>query len=138
MEASMKKTILGVVIVVCIVAAGIITYATRSRSGGGLESVQRGTLIWLKCTNADCENTWQMDQRDFFEYLTEHRDPMAMSAPGVVCPKCGQESGYAAEKCENCGLIFLRSSVPHDFADRCPECGYSATEEARKASRREE
>jgi hypothetical protein len=138
MEDSTKKTVLGVVIVVCIVAAGIITYATRSRSGGGLEAVQRGTMIWLKCTNADCENTWQMDQKDYFEYLKEHRDPMQMAAPGVLCPKCSQDSGYAAEKCGKCETIFLRASVPHDFADRCPECGYSKTEEARKAARKGE
>ena len=135
MEENTKKVVLGVVIVACIIAAGIITYATRSGSGGGIEDVQRGTLVWLKCTNADCEHTWQMDQRDYFEYLQEHRDPMAMSAPGVLCPECGQESGYHAEKCEKCGIIFLRASVPHDFADRCPECGYSKTEEARKAAR---
>lgn len=136
MEEGKKKIIMIIIIVVCFVAAGIITYATRSRSTGGIESIKRGTAtVWVKCRNPDCEHEWQMDRRDYFEYLREHQDPMAMTAAAVVCPKCGEESGYQAEKCENCGLIFERGSVRRDFADRCPKCGYSATEEARKKAR---
>ncbi len=61
-------------------------------------------------------------------------DPMAMVAPPVVCKKCGEQSVFRAEKCQNpdCGIVFLRGSVPGDFADRCPECGRSETEESRK------
>lgn len=125
-----------VVIVACLVAAGIITYATRPRSTGGIESIKRGTAtVWVKCRNPDCEHAWQMDKRDYFEYLKEHQDPMSLTAPAIVCPECGEESGYRAEKCENCGLVFERGAVPGDFVDRCPKCGYSATEEARKKAR---
>lgn len=136
MEEGKKKTIMIVVIVACLVAAGIITYATRSGSTGGIESIRRGTeTVWVKCRNPDCEHTWQMDRRDYFEYLRDHHDPMSMTAPAIVCPNCGEESGYRAEKCENCGLIFERGSVVGDFPDRCPKCGHSKTEEARKKAR---
>ena len=136
MEDSKKKPIMIGVVVVCLVLAGIITYATRSGSGGGLDTIKRGQeMFWLKCRNPDCENEWQMDMKDYFMYMKEHQDPMSMAPPAHVCPKCGEESGYRAAKCEKCGLIFERNSVPNDFADRCPECGHSATEEARKKAR---
>jgi len=139
MEEGKKKIIMFVIIMACLVAAGIITYASRSRSTGGIESIKRGAeTVWVKCRNPDCEHTWQMDKRDYFEYLRKHREPMAMTAPPVVCPECGEESGYRAEKCENCELIFERGSVPRDFADRCPKCSHSAIEEARKKARSKE
>jgi predicted RNA-binding Zn-ribbon protein involved in translation (DUF1610 family) len=137
MEEGKKKVIMIVVVVACLVAAGIITYATRSGGGGGVESIKRGTeMYWIKCRNPDCEYAWQMDKRDYFEYLKEHGDPASLRPPAVVCPKCGEESGYRAEKCENCGLVFERGSVRGDFADRCPKCGYSKTEEMRKARKK--
>jgi predicted RNA-binding Zn-ribbon protein involved in translation (DUF1610 family) len=139
MEEGKKKMMMIVVIVACLVAAGIITYSTRSRNTGGIESIKRGTeMYWLKCRNPDCEHEWQMDKRDYFEYLNEHReDAPPMSVPAIVCPKCGEDSGYRAEKCEKCGLVFERGSVPNDLPDRCPKCGYSAIEEARKKARSE-
>ena len=139
MEEVKKKMIMIVVVVACLVAAGIITYATRSGSTGGIETIKRGTAtVWLRCRSPKCENTWEMDKRDYFEYLSEHQDPMSMLAPAVVCPKCSEEGGYRAEKCEKCGLIFERGTVPHDFADRCPECGNSQTERLRKEARSSE
>jgi predicted RNA-binding Zn-ribbon protein involved in translation (DUF1610 family) len=131
MEEGKKKMIMIGVIVACIAAAVIITVATHSkRSEGGIESIEPGTMYWLKCRNPKCENTWQMDKKDYFEYIEKHR--MGMTAPGVVCPKCGEEKGYRAEKCEKCEFIFERSSVPNAPADKCPKCGYSASEELRK------
>jgi predicted RNA-binding Zn-ribbon protein involved in translation (DUF1610 family) len=136
MEESKKKMIMAVVVAACLVAAGIITYATWPRSTGGIESIKRGTeTVWVKCRNPNCENEWQMDKRDYFEYMAEHQEPTSMTIPAIVCPKCGKESGYRAEKCENCGLVFERGSVPNDFPDRCPKCGYSATGEAGKKAR---
>lgn len=131
MEEGKKKMIMIVIIVACIAAAITITVVTRS--GGGLETIRRGTaMVWFKCRNPDCEHEWQMDRRDYSEYLREQQEPMAMVAPATVCPKCSEKSGYRAEKCENCGLIFERGSVPGDFPDRCPKCGQSKTERLRK------
>jgi ribosomal protein L40E len=134
MEEGKKKMIMIVVIVACIAAAVIITVATHSGSSGGIESIKRGTaMYWVKCRNPKCENTWQMDKRDYFDYLEKHR--VAMTAPPIVCPKCGEESGYRAEKCGKCEFVFERGSVPNDVQDRCPKCGYSASEELRKKAR---
>ena len=136
MEDSKKKPIMIGVIVACLVLAGIITYATRSKEEGGIASLKRGQEMFLiKCRNPDCEHEWQMDMKDYFVYMKEHQDPMSMTAPAIVCPECGEESGYRAVKCEKCGLVFERGTVPNDFVDRCPECKYSKTEESRKKAR---
>jgi ribosomal protein L40E len=138
MEASKKKAVMIGVIVGCLVLAGVITYLTQRDKTDGPESLKPGVMYWLKCTAEGCGHEWQMDRRDYFEYLEEHQDPNKMAAPGVVCPKCGGETGYRAEKCEKCGHIFMRGTAPHDFADRCPECGHSKTEEERKEARKKE
>ncbi len=136
MEEGKKKMIMIGVIVVCIVAAIIITIVTRSSDQGTIDSIKRGeAMFWIKCRNPQCENTWQMDKKDYFEYVEKNR--IGMTVPGVVCPKCGEESGYRAEKCEKCGFIFERGSVPNDKPDRCPKCGFSAMEDLRKRARGE-
>jgi len=136
MEDSKKKPIMIGVIVGCVVLAGTITYITRSgESGGGIKSLKRGTMIWVKCRKPGCEHEWQMDMKDYFMYMKEHQDPMSMMPPAHACPECGEEGGYRAVKCEKCSLVFERNSVPNDFADRCPECSHSSTEEARKKAR---
>jgi hypothetical protein len=100
-----------------------------------VENSKSSVMYWVKCTNADCEHEWQMDRTDYFVYLKEHQDPASMAPPAIVCPECGNKSSFRAEKCNKCGLVFKRGSVPHDFADRCPSCKYSETEERREQAR---
>jgi ribosomal protein L40E len=135
MEEGKKKMIMVAIIVVCIAVAVIITVASRSGGPGGIESIKPGEMIWLKCRNPKCENTWQMDKKNYHEYVQKHRN--GMTVPGIACPKCNEESGYRAEKCEKCGFIFERGSNTNDFPDRCPKCSYSYTEESRKKARSE-
>jgi len=106
----------------------------RSR---GIDSIQLGESFWVKCQNPDCKAAYQMGKRAYFKYIEEHADPMSPTAPPMVCEKCGEQSVFRAEKCMNpdCGIVFLRGSVPNDFADRCPKCKYSETEEIRKRRR---
>jgi len=148
MGTSKKKLILVVIIVLCFALAAAITYHQRSfyksaSSEGGLKSLKRGELIWVKCQNADCGAEYQTDKKDYFEYLEAHppatsvylamlTDPNATLGLPVLCRECGKEKAYRAEKCEKCGLTFLRGSVRHDFADRCPGCSHSKTERLRK------
>jgi predicted RNA-binding Zn-ribbon protein involved in translation (DUF1610 family) len=146
MEESKRKPIMIAVIVVCLILAGAITYITNTGEPGGIESMKRGTMIWLKCNNPDCKTEYQMDRKDYFVYLKEHppnsadfiatlTDPNAMPSTPLVCKECGEEAAYRAEKCEKCALIFIRGTIRNDFADRCPECGHSKTESMRKEAR---
>jgi hypothetical protein len=106
----------------------------RSR---GINSISPEETIWVKCQNPDCKAAYQMGKRAYFKYIEEHADPMATTAPPVVCEKCGEQSVFRAEKCMNtdCGHVFLRGTVPNDFVDRCPKCGRSEIEEIRKRRR---
>ena len=133
MEESKKKAVMIVIVVVCLSAAGIIFYKTHSGGGGGLESVSDETQVWLLCRNEDCQASYQMGLRSYFKAIEENQEPLSMSVPGLPCEKCGEKSVYRAEKCEKCGLIFERGTMgAQEFADRCPECGYSGIEERRK------
>jgi len=114
---------------------GAIPKAAAVKGKSEIDELERGVLYWVMCTNPDCEHKWQMDRKDYFMYMREHQDPMVLEAPAFVCPKCSEASGYRAVKCEKCGLIFIRGTVAHDYADRCPECGHSKTEVLRKEAR---
>lgn len=131
MEEGKKKMIMIGLVVACIAAAVIVTVMSRSGSSvGGINSMKRGeAMFWIKCRDPKCENTWQMDKKDYYDYMEKHR--VGTTAPALVCPKCGAGSGYRAEKCEKCEFIFERGTS-NDLADRCPKCGYSKLEAARK------
>jgi hypothetical protein len=125
MDEGKKKILMTVIIMACIALAVIITIATQS-GGSGIDSVDKSAMIWLKCRNPKCENTWQMNKREYYEYAEKHRK--GMQVPPIPCPKCGEDTGYWAEKCEKCGNIFERGSVPNEIVDKCPKCGFSKLE----------
>ena len=136
----LKNGVYIAVIVVSVALAGFIFHLTHSTSPGGIESLRRGELIWVKCNNPDCDEAYQIDKKDYFLQIEERIriHTMPLQTPPLVCEKCGKESVFRAEKCEKCGKIFFSGAVPNDFSDRCPDCGYSKTEairEARKATR---
>jgi ribosomal protein L40E len=133
MEEGQKKIIMIVIIVACIIAAVVITVATRGGGGGeGVDSLKRGTMIWVKCRDPKCEYAWQMDKKDYFQYIEDNRDGMVI--PALECPKCHGKTGYRAEKCPKCGTIFERDATSAT-PDKCPKCGYSAIEELRNKVR---
>lgn len=139
MEEGKKKLVMFVIIVACLGIAGAITVMTRSgSSGSGIEDLDPTEMIWVKCGNEVCDAEYQVGKQAYYIYLRDNRDPMAMTAPPMVCNECGEESVHQAVKCENCGIVFFKGAVPHDFADRCPECKHSATEENRKARKRKQ
>lgn len=129
MDNSKKKPVMIGAIVACLVVAVVVTYM-NSGTSSDIGSMKRGQLTWVKCNNPDCKAEYQMDKKDYFEYLQENAT--GMSTPALVCKECGEESVYQAVKCEKCGLIFTSGSVPNDFSDRCPECKYSKIEDSRK------
>jgi phage FluMu protein Com len=132
MEDSKKKPIMIGVIVVCLVVAGLITFARRGGGGSGLDAIPEGKMTWVKCNNPSCNAEYQMSEREFFKLQQERLNPMARTAPPLTCEKCGKDSLYRALKCPYCGTVFFRDSVPNDLFDRCPKCKKSETEETRK------
>ena len=134
MEDSKKKPIMIGVVVACLVLAGVITFMRSSGSPGGLDKMQRGEMMWVKCNNPDCKSEYQIDKKDYFKYVEEHADPIRMNVPPLVCKDCGEESVFRAIKCEKCELVFFKAAAAPGggITDRCPECGYSKQEELRR------
>ncbi|MBL7185171.1 MAG: hypothetical protein ISS70_02510 [Phycisphaerae bacterium] len=132
MKEGKKKPVMIGFIVVCLGLASAIAYMSRPKRSG-LDSVPRGQMIWVKCRNPDCGAEYQIDNKDYWEYIEKHRNPMLLSAPSLICRDCENKSVFRAVKCEKCGLIFFHGTVHGNFADTCPECGFSKMEEQRKS-----
>ena len=132
MEESRKKPIMIGVIVVCLIVAGLITFARRGGGGSGIDSISDDKMTWVKCSNPKCKAEYEMSEKQYFKELQQRFNPMARTSPPLTCEKCGKDSLFRACKCPYCGTVFIRDSVPNDLFDRCPKCGKSETEEIRK------
>jgi hypothetical protein len=134
MEDSKKKPIMIGVIVVCIIVAGLITFARRGAGGSGINSISDDKMTWVKCSNPECKVEYEMGEKQYHKDMQARFDPRARNSPPLTCEKCGKDSIFRAMKCVNpsCGAVFLRDSVPNDHPDRCSECGQSEIEEIRK------
>jgi DNA-directed RNA polymerase subunit RPC12/RpoP len=75
-----------------------------------------------------CGATFEMGKRDYFKTVEDATKPGVMITPAITCTKCRRQAAMRAVKCENCGTVFLWDSVPRDYSDRCPKCGYSEME----------
>jgi ssDNA-binding Zn-finger/Zn-ribbon topoisomerase 1 len=147
MADNKKKLVMIVIIVACVALAAAITFKKnvdyKKGSGRtGVESIKPTEIIWVICANPDCQAKYQTGKRAYFEYLEAHpptmeefaaimKDPDKPSTP-AACDQCGEKTLFRAEKCDDCGVVFRRGAVAHDFADRCTECGYSRTEAQRE------
>jgi hypothetical protein len=111
----------------------------RKARTGTIDAIPDDKMTWVKCTNPQCEAEYEMGLKAYYKTVQKRLDPRSLMTPALICEKCSKPSLYQANKCgnPNCGIVFLRGSVPNDFADRCPECGRSDTEEYRKKRSRE-
>ena len=137
MEESKKKVVMIVIIVVCLGVAGAIIFGTGG-GGGSLDDISDKDMTWVICMNKSCNATYEMSLKEYYKFVTANANPMGPT-PALTCKECGEPSVYIAEKCQNpaCGIVFRMNSVPNDHADRCPKCMQSATEESRRARKRE-
>ena len=136
MKEGKKKPIKIAIIIVCLGLAGAIAFMSRP-GRSGLDSVPRGQMIWVKCGNPDCGAEYQIDNKDYWEYIEKHRNPMSLSVPPLTCRGCEKKSIFRAVKCEKCGLIFFHGTNQTSFADTCPECGFSTRGEQRRSGHNE-
>ena len=135
MEDSKKKPIMIGVIVVCIIVAGLITFARRGGGSGGIDSIPDDKMTWVKCNNPKCKAEYEMSEKQYHKEVRGRFNPLARTPTPLTCEKCGKDSLFQAFKCANpsCGFVFIRGIAgQNDHSDRCPECGQSKTEEIRK------
>lgn len=130
-----KNTTYIIIIVVCFLATGLLAYKFIFSSGG--PQISDDKMTWVKCNNPACNAVYEMSLKKYFEEAQKiaNANPMLMTNPALTCEKCGKNSVYRAEKCQNpdCGEIFIRGIVPNASEDTCPKCGQSAILESRKA-----
>ena len=134
MDEDKKQKVKIVFVVGCLVLAVVIYLITRGKSGGLGRT--KGT-IQLLCANEECNAEYELTPEKMRETMVPSGPGMGMM-PGMgpqtfVCTECGENSAFRAMKCERCGFVFTQVyDGSQDYADRCPECEYSAIEERRK------
>lgn len=133
MEGSKKKTVMIGIIVLCAVSALAVWVMSSGGTGGGVEDLKRGEMMWVICLNPQCKATYEVDRKDYYDFMQNYTGPRGEGVtPMMTCQKCSKPSIIKAVKCKKCGLIFREGTVPNDFTDRCPQCKYSDVEELRK------
>ncbi len=141
MRRGTSNTKLVWIILLCLAAAIGLTYAVhfsnKSRHVTGIESIPEDETVLMMCEDPNCGYVFEMNKRRYYR-LMEAKPIIGElgegKPPALVCEQCGSETAYRAVRCEKCGKIFFRGTVPNDFADRCPDpnCGYSRIEEMRR------
>ena len=137
MEDSVKKPIMVVLIVACLVLAVVVTVKTRKKAGG-IPKKFAEEEVWVKCRNTACESEYEVNKLYYHEYIVENRT--GLTAPPLVCEECSEDSVYKAFKCTNpdCEIVFEAwSAGMAEREDRCPKCNRSESEEEAKRYREE-
>ncbi len=131
MDEDKKKVVMIVIVVACLALAGAFAIKNFG-GGGGTSAAAQGPQVML-CVNPDCGHIFEMTTEERRQVIMERGRMMRRGGPPVfTCPKCGEESAYQANRCTKCSTVFIADYTTDDFADRCPECGYSAIEERRR------
>ncbi len=86
--------------------------------------------VWLMDTETG--ESWSITAAEYREMAASHaksKNTIATIGPGQVRfkhPKTGENTVAFAEKCANCGEVFIPNYMnSQDYFDRCPVCGYS-------------
>ncbi len=132
MDEDKKKVVMIVIVVACLALAGALAYKNFGGGGGDIPAAAQGPQPLL-CVNPDCGHIFEMTMEERRQIMRERGRQMRRGGPpAFTCPQCSEESAYQANKCTKCSTVFIADYTTSDFADRCPECGYSAIEERRQ------
>jgi hypothetical protein len=125
----MKNVIYGIVIVVCLLVAGLVIFRGGSDTSG-IGSIPDDEQTWVLCTNKDCKAAYEMGKKQYYTEMEEKAKQSTgmMMMPLLACQTCGQDKVTEAIKCEKCGEVFLKGAARGDFPDKCTKCGHSKTE----------
>ena len=132
MDEAKKKSVMIGIMVVCLVLAGVITAVTWKGGTGGTGPTGPLTLM---CINEDCGAVFELTRKELSEEMRQnpamHPAMRTMGPPVVTCLECGQQTAFMARTCPQCEAVFISVPTPDGYQDRCPECGFSATEDRR-------
>lgn len=133
MDEDKKQKIMIGIVAGCLGLAVIITVVTNLGKGGGRGPTGPVTML---CINEQCNADFDLEvdeMREQLNQMTGGNDMMMMTTPVFICNECNQRSAYRAMICTQCDTMFVPVQNS-DFRDRCPDCGYSRTEERRNAA----
>ena len=131
MGETVRKSIMLGIIVTCLAGASLITLRNLGWGDPTFKEFE-GESIWLKCRNSACSGAYEMNKAEYFRFVYKNADYSSTEPPALTCKGCAEASVYKAVKCASCEEIFEEGTVHPDFADRCPECGYSQVEVGRR------
>ncbi len=123
MDSSEIKKIFFCLIVVSLVV--IVLFARNKDEAAGIDSIEQGEMVWVKCMNTKCSASYQTNLK---EYLKSTHSPGNPVMGMGKCNDCGQASLIIAKKCPKCNAVFKEGSACGGYPDKCPECGYSERE----------
>lgn len=123
-----RRTVMIVVVIVCLGVASAIAWTNRPQK----KAFGPSEPTLMLCCESDCGHVFDVAPADYTARLKEVGPRGAMAPIAFACPQCQKMSGYAAFRCPKCEHVFIKGASGNDFADRCPACNYSATEEMRQ------
>lgn len=125
-----KRLLLIILSVALLATAAVIIVVTMS-DDLQTDAALKGKTTLLKCNTPDCGAVFEISMKDYYDGIQEK--VMGASVPGLTCKKCGKDTAYMAVKCDKCGTVFFYASgSAADYADRCPKCSFSKSEDERK------
>lgn len=119
------------IIIACLALAVVITYLSRAKAPEGLEVIKPGVMYQMKCTSPECGHLYEIDRKDYFAFIKDNAQ-MSAVVPPMQCPACKEKSAIRAFTCPECDKLFLVNQARSQaYEDKCPYCGFSATEAER-------
>lgn len=125
----MSKKTQTIIAVSCFILAGVVVYSMTGSEKGTASQIPSDELLLVKCRA--CDEIYETNKKEFFEYILAHQKPNSMQRPMPPCKECGKEALQEAIKCGQCGNVFYPRGAGI-LKDKCPSCGFSEIEERRK------
>ncbi|MFH1613551.1 MAG: hypothetical protein ABIG61_00495 [Planctomycetota bacterium] len=118
-DIAKKATQIAIIVIGFALAVTITAFNLSSSKD---TSLYKGNL-WIKCTNENCSAEYQISADEWRKLMP---GPGANENTPFRCKKCGQATACLAEKCEECGAVFIPAfeSRYYEQVMRCPNCGH--------------
>jgi DNA-directed RNA polymerase subunit M/transcription elongation factor TFIIS len=126
MDPEKKRPLMIVVIVVCLLVAGLITWS-RLRSGDSMAAF-KGQTVWMRCD--DCGAVYEIPKTEYVRWLESIQDQakeavVSGSLEAMECKECGANAAQEVEKCPKCGEVYQYGESGKGIPpDACPNCGW--------------
>lgn len=126
-----NKKLLPIILSVVFLVTAVVIVAVIMSDDLQADATLKEKTTLLKCKTLDCGAVFEISMKDYYDGIQEKVTEAGV--PGLTCKKCGKDTAYMAVKCDKCGTIFFYASGnAADYADRCPKCSFSKSEDERK------